>query len=146
MKYRVFESPLVIFIHIARKVICYKSLPHRTSCLLVTRLSRRCRLKGNRCHHTVDEWQLHFAHPFPGVNHVVPRWVLLTQTPAVCQCFRLHAPSAAVLCRSSEVKPPQVGPHSTDGKRAEEPEEPEGPEYIPKKKAKNPMMNIGYAW
>ncbi|XP_075876787.1 uncharacterized protein LOC142884778 [Nelusetta ayraudi] len=83
---------------------------------------------------------------FKGVNHVVPRWVLLTQTPAVGQCFRLHAPSAAVLCRSSTVKPPQVGPHSTDGKRAEEPEEPEGPEYIPKKKAKNPMMNIGYAW
>ncbi|KAM6989273.1 uncharacterized protein LKV04_008953, partial [Tautogolabrus adspersus] len=28
----------------------------------------------------------------------------------------------------------------------EEEEEPEGPEYIPKRKAKNPMMKIGYAW
>ncbi|TMS09429.1 hypothetical protein E3U43_002088 [Larimichthys crocea] len=32
------------------------------------------------------------------------------------------------------------------GEAEEEEEESEGPEYIPKKKAKNPMMVIGYAW
>lgn len=28
----------------------------------------------------------------------------------------------------------------------EEEEEDDGPEYIPKRKAKNPMLKIGYAW
>ncbi|XP_035526125.1 DUF4748 domain-containing protein [Morone saxatilis] len=88
-----------------------------------------------------------------GVHCVPARW-LLTQssgTPAVCQCFRLHAArcrplhvsSTASLCSS------RTETQRTDDRRAreeEEEEEPEGPEYIPKKKAKNPMMPIGYAW
>lgn len=32
------------------------------------------------------------------------------------------------------------------GEEQEEEEDEDGPEYIPKKKAKNPMMKIGYAW
>lgn len=73
----------------------------------------------------------------------------MRQTPAVCRCFWLHAPPAAALCSSKTELPPRgTEPHSTEGRRAgeEEPEEAEGPEYIPKKKAKNPMMKIGYAW
>ncbi|XP_062853746.1 DUF4748 domain-containing protein [Trichomycterus rosablanca] len=41
-------------------------------------------------------------------------------------------------------------PHATETKKnandPEKEEEDDGPEYIPKKKAKNPMMIIGYAW
>ncbi|XP_037642693.1 DUF4748 domain-containing protein [Sebastes umbrosus] len=80
--------------------------------------------------------------------HLVPgRWLLTqrSRTPAVCRCLRLHVSSAASLS-SSRTEPPtqQI---STDKRKAEEEEEEEGPEYIPKKKkAKNPMMVIGYAW
>lgn len=31
-------------------------------------------------------------------------------------------------------------------KPEEDEEEDDGPEYIPKRKAKNPMIKIGYAW
>ncbi|XP_062336973.1 DUF4748 domain-containing protein [Osmerus eperlanus] len=35
---------------------------------------------------------------------------------------------------------------TTEKKETVEEDEDEGPEYIPKRKAKNPMMKIGYAW
>uniref|UniRef100_A0A8C6UMN2 Si:ch73-71c20.5 n=1 Tax=Neogobius melanostomus TaxID=47308 RepID=A0A8C6UMN2_9GOBI len=40
--------------------------------------------------------------------------------------------------------PPKQDPKATV--EEEDEEEEEGPEYIPKRKAKNPMMKIGYAW
>ncbi|XP_054452563.1 DUF4748 domain-containing protein [Anoplopoma fimbria] len=85
-----------------------------------------------------------------GVHLVPGRW-LLTQrfrAPAVSQCLRLHVAPAAALC-SSRTDPQRSTPGTnTDNRRAEEEEEEEdeGPEYIPKKRAKNPMMVIGYAW
>ncbi|XP_038574576.1 DUF4748 domain-containing protein isoform X2 [Micropterus salmoides] len=79
----------------------------------------------------------------------------MSQTPTVCQCLRLHAARcrplhvspAAALC-SSRVEPQRSSQtHSKDDRRAgQEEDESEGPEYIPKRKAKNPMMSIGYAW
>lgn len=83
-----------------------------------------------------------------GVNIIHRRWLL---TPAVCQCSRVHISSAASLC-SSRVEPQKSSkPNSTTGEhqddsRAGGEDVPEGPEYIPKKKAKNPMIKIGYAW
>ncbi|KAK2895650.1 DUF4748 domain-containing protein [Channa argus] len=78
-----------------------------------------------------------------GVPLVPSRWLLtqIRRTPSICQCLRLqtaccrpvHVSAAAPLCSSR-----------TELRRDEE--EQEGPEYIPKKKAKNPMMIIGYAW
>ncbi|KAI3374421.1 hypothetical protein L3Q82_006244 [Scortum barcoo] len=93
-----------------------------------------------------------------GAQLVPGRWL---QSPAVCRGWRLHAArcrpplgsSAASLCSSRTEPQRSTQPHSTapntrtDNRRApEEEEEDEGPEYIPKKKAKNPMMKIGYAW
>ncbi|KAI4885385.1 hypothetical protein NFI96_020336 [Prochilodus magdalenae] len=48
--------------------------------------------------------------------------------------------------RSAEI--PKATQTAGDEKKTEEDEveEDHGPEYIPKKKAKNPMMIIGYAW
>lgn len=42
----------------------------------------------------------------------------------------------------------QRSTHTGDRKAKveEEEEEDDGPEYIPRRKAKNPMMKIGYAW
>ncbi|KAK9539328.1 hypothetical protein VZT92_004439 [Zoarces viviparus] len=91
-----------------------------------------------------------------GVRFVPGRW-LLTQrcrTPAVCQHSRLHVSPAAALCSSSRIEPPRstqtrsTSGSDTEDRRAEgeEEEEDEGPEYIPQKKAKNPMVVIGYAW
>ncbi|XP_033182387.1 DUF4748 domain-containing protein [Anabas testudineus] len=84
--------------------------------------------------------------------HLVPGRRLLSQsshTPAVCHCLQLevarcrplHVSAAAPLVSS------RTGPQRTvhtEQRRAEE--EAEGPEYIPKRKAKNPMKIIGYAW
>ncbi|KAK5859671.1 hypothetical protein PBY51_021208 [Eleginops maclovinus] len=82
-----------------------------------------------------------------GVCYFPGRWIRQrSQTPTVCQCLQLHVSPAASLCSS------KTGPHSkanpcTDDRRTEEQEEEEeGPEYIPRRKAKNPMMPIGYAW
>uniref|UniRef100_A0A3B4TJV1 Si:ch73-71c20.5 n=1 Tax=Seriola dumerili TaxID=41447 RepID=A0A3B4TJV1_SERDU len=59
-------------------------------------------------------------------------------------CSRpLHVSSAASLS-SSKTEPQRSS--STDDRRAREEEEAEDAEYIPKKKAKNPMVKIGYAW
>ncbi|XP_034744714.1 DUF4748 domain-containing protein [Etheostoma cragini] len=78
-----------------------------------------------------------------GVHLVSGRW---SQTPTVCQFLRLHAAQ----CRPLHVSPaasqcssrrePQQSNNTEDRK------EEEGPEYIPTKKGKNPMMGIGYAW
>ncbi|XP_074544746.1 uncharacterized protein LOC141804299 [Halichoeres trimaculatus] len=94
-----------------------------------------------------------------GVHLSPPPWFLTprSHTRALCQCLRqaaapcrpLHVSPAASLC-SSRTEPRRSSTASAQpgDKRAgeEEEEEPEGPEYIPKKKAKNPMMKIGYAW
>nr|XP_061795050.1 DUF4748 domain-containing protein [Nerophis lumbriciformis] len=56
------------------------------------------------------------------------------------QCLRLQTTS---LCSQST----EVPRKQQDSSRVEEEEsESEGPEYIPLRKAKNPMMKIGYAW
>ncbi|XP_044074968.1 DUF4748 domain-containing protein [Siniperca chuatsi] len=85
-----------------------------------------------------------------GVRLVPGRWLLTqrSQTPAVCQCLRpLHVSPAASRCSSRTEPHNTAGTHTGDRRAGEEEqEEPEGPEYIPKKKAKNPMMGIGYAW
>lgn len=50
------------------------------------------------------------------------------------------------MCSSRPVQektPPKQDLKATE---EEEEEEEEGPEYIPKRKAKNPMIKIGYAW
>uniref|UniRef100_A0A3B4B6N4 Uncharacterized protein n=2 Tax=Periophthalmus magnuspinnatus TaxID=409849 RepID=A0A3B4B6N4_9GOBI len=48
------------------------------------------------------------------------------------------------MCSSS--RPVQQSPPPKQDPKVTEDEEEEGPEYIPKRKAKNPMMKIGYAW
>ncbi|XP_035805954.1 DUF4748 domain-containing protein [Amphiprion ocellaris] len=83
-----------------------------------------------------------------GVLLVPGRWLLTQsgQTPAVCRTCRLHVSPAASLC-SSRTEPPRSSsqtPRPEDSRAGEE--EPEGPEYIPRRKAKNPMIKIGYAW
>ncbi|XP_068427266.1 DUF4748 domain-containing protein [Clinocottus analis] len=80
-----------------------------------------------------------------GVRRVSDRWLLTqrSRAPAVCQRVRLHVSPAAALC-SSRIEPQRSSqPPGTDDRREEEDD---GPEYIPKKQAKNPMMVIGYAW
>uniref|UniRef100_A0A3Q3XI30 Uncharacterized protein n=1 Tax=Mola mola TaxID=94237 RepID=A0A3Q3XI30_MOLML len=84
----------------------------------------------------------------PCLRLIPRRWLLTqrSQTPAVRQCLPV-APAAA-LC-SSRTEPHNAAGAQRDTRKAgevEEEEEPEGPEYIPKKKAKNPMIKIGYAW
>nr|XP_046264443.1 DUF4748 domain-containing protein [Scatophagus argus] len=91
-----------------------------------------------------------------GVNLFPSRWLLTLrrQSPAVCQRLRLHVSPASSLCSSRTEPQRSSQPHTTaatrtDSKSAgeeEEEEELEGPEYIPKRKAKNPMIKIGYAW
>ncbi|XP_041659254.1 DUF4748 domain-containing protein [Cheilinus undulatus] len=92
--------------------------------------------------------------------HLFPGRLLLSQriqTLTVCQSFRLqaarsrllHVSSAPSLCSSRMESQPHIKASSQSGdKKAaeEEEEEPEGPDYIPRTKAKNPMMKIGYAW
>jgi len=56
------------------------------------------------------------------------------------------------LCSSRTEPQKSTQTHSSAGaqrakqQEEEDEEEPEGPEYIPRRKAKNPMMKIGYAW
>uniref|UniRef100_A0A674MIR1 Si:ch73-71c20.5 n=1 Tax=Takifugu rubripes TaxID=31033 RepID=A0A674MIR1_TAKRU len=61
---------------------------------------------------------------------------------AACQRLRLHV-SPAASCSSSRTEPQKSGEASSTSRLGEDLE---GPEYIPKRKAKNPMMKIGYAW
>ncbi|KAK0134535.1 hypothetical protein N1851_029858 [Merluccius polli] len=42
--------------------------------------------------------------------------------------------------------PPAADPPRGDRKTAEDEEMDDGPEYIPRRKAKNPMVKVGYAW
>ncbi|XP_039999634.1 DUF4748 domain-containing protein [Xiphias gladius] len=99
------------------------------------------------CYVSASRTALKGAHLVPG------RWLLTRsgRTPTLCQCSRLPAarcrplhvsPAASV---SSSRTEPERSTGADDGRPGEE-EEPEGPEYIPRKKARNPMMKIGYAW
>ncbi|KAM4728011.1 uncharacterized protein FYW61_011154 [Anableps anableps] len=75
------------------------------------------------------------------------RW-LLTQgvlTPKLCHRLRLHVSPTAGLY-SSRTEPTQSSEAADRAAERLGQEEPEGPEYIPSRKAKNPMMKIGYAW
>uniref|UniRef100_A0A672I5T3 Si:ch73-71c20.5 n=1 Tax=Salarias fasciatus TaxID=181472 RepID=A0A672I5T3_SALFA len=66
-------------------------------------------------------------------------------SPALCHRVRLHVSPAAPMCSSSS----RTETRSSAGgqkKEQEEEQDEEGPEYIPRRKAKNPMMKIGYAW
>lgn len=76
---------------------------------------------------------------FLGVHIVPGRWHS-KQTTAVGHCRPLFV-SAASLC-SSRTEPQRNS--STDNSKGQE--EALGPEYIPRRKAKNPMMPVGYAW
>ncbi|KAK7945090.1 hypothetical protein WMY93_000818 [Mugilogobius chulae] len=62
----------------------------------------------------------------------------------------LYVSPASSMCNTSrpvqQSVPPKQDPKTTKEEEEEEEEEEEGPEYIPKRKAKNPMMKIGYAW
>uniref|UniRef100_A0A8C5AV75 Si:ch73-71c20.5 n=2 Tax=Gadus morhua TaxID=8049 RepID=A0A8C5AV75_GADMO len=61
------------------------------------------------------------------------------------QCRPLHLTHGPALCSTS--KGQQTTDTPKDGKNTKEDEEMyDGPEYIPRRKAKNPMMKIGYAW
>ncbi|XP_042353904.1 DUF4748 domain-containing protein [Plectropomus leopardus] len=94
-----------------------------------------------------------------GVHRVPGRWLLTQrsktsfqclQLPAA-QCRQLHVSSAAFLCSSGTEPQRSSQPQSTASNRADDrkagrEEEEEDPEYIPRRKAKNPMMKIGYAW
>ncbi|KAM7401190.1 hypothetical protein PAMA_005401 [Pampus argenteus] len=81
------------------------------------------------------------------------RWLVTQscQIPELSRCLRPqaalcrppHVCSAAGMCSSRTET--QRSTHTGD--RAEEEEEEHcGPEYIPKRQAKNPMMKIAYAW
>ncbi|XP_037132327.1 DUF4748 domain-containing protein isoform X1 [Syngnathus acus] len=74
----------------------------------------------------------------PGGRWLVTRYLSAT----LRQCLRLSVPAASLCTRGTE---PQRN-RKDSGVAGEEERESEGPEYIPLKKAKNPMMNIGYAW
>lgn len=105
--------------------------------------------RGHRSYH---HWGGIKCSSFPPGPLLVPsRWLPAqsSYTPAVSRCCRpLHVSSAASL--SGSRTEPQRSSSSTGDRRArEEQEEEEGaedPEYIPRRKAKNPMMKIGYAW
>ncbi|PWA17539.1 hypothetical protein CCH79_00011377 [Gambusia affinis] len=70
------------------------------------------------------------------------RWLIGRLTPILCHRLRLHATPTAGLS-SSRTEPTQssdVADKVADRLGQEE------PEYIPRRKAKNPMMKLGYAW
>ncbi|XP_061694179.1 DUF4748 domain-containing protein [Syngnathoides biaculeatus] len=69
------------------------------------------------------------------------RWLVTSHlSPTLCRCLRLQTGS---LC--SQAAEPQRSQKDSKG-TVEADRDSEGPEYIPLKKAKNPMMKIGYAW
>uniref|UniRef100_A0A3Q2ULU3 Si:ch73-71c20.5 n=1 Tax=Fundulus heteroclitus TaxID=8078 RepID=A0A3Q2ULU3_FUNHE len=70
------------------------------------------------------------------------RWRPLTST--ACHRSRLHVGPAGL--SSSRTEPTQSSEAADPAAGRPGQEEPEGPEYIPRRKAKNPMMKIGYAW
>ncbi|CAN9503258.1 unnamed protein product [Ophioblennius macclurei] len=86
--------------------------------------------------------------------HLVPgRWFLSQSNHRRAACHRamVHVSSAAPMCSNSTDPRRSAGGEQQQKKEEkkkddEEEEEDEGPEYIPRRKAKNPMMKIGYAW
>ncbi|XP_056148539.1 DUF4748 domain-containing protein [Lampris incognitus] len=87
------------------------------------------------------------------------QWTHRCQTPLVPLCLRLEASQYHFLHQSSgpTLSSTKADPHRSsesqrrpdaqkDDKKDESEEEYEGPEYIPKRKAKNPMMKVGFAW
>lgn len=84
--------------------------------------------------------QVHLLCPIPGAA-LVPggQWLVTSYlSPILGRCLRLQ--TASLCSRGTE---PQ---RSQKGNAEEEERESEGPAYMPLKKAKNPMMKIGYAW
>ncbi|XP_059201388.1 DUF4748 domain-containing protein [Centropristis striata] len=77
------------------------------------------------------------------------RWLLAQRSssaPALAHCLRLQLSPAAALS-SSRTEPQRSSTRRPGEEQQEQEEEEEGPEYIPRRrKAKNPMMKIGYAW
>nr|XP_057924464.1 DUF4748 domain-containing protein [Doryrhamphus excisus] len=69
------------------------------------------------------------------------RWVgnMRYLSPELYRCTRVQ--TASMFSSGTEQQQ-----RSQKDNRAEEEEDSEGPEYMPLKKAKNPMMKIGYAW
>lgn len=70
-----------------------------------------------------------------GLQLVPGRWLQ--------SCQMLHG-SVATCQSSSGPEPQQAGAGQRE--RPEEEEKEEGPEYIPRRKAKSPMTMVGYAW
>ncbi|XP_054888687.1 DUF4748 domain-containing protein [Poeciliopsis prolifica] len=66
-------------------------------------------------------------------------------TPTVSHRLRLRVPPTAGLS-SSGTEPTRSSDAADKVADRLGQEEPEGPEYIPTRKAKNPMMKLGYAW
>ncbi|XP_038162291.1 DUF4748 domain-containing protein [Cyprinodon tularosa] len=101
------------------RISCYSS-NMSASCLVALRAS----LTGGSC-----RWFLRHGAP----------------TPTVCHRLRLHVfPTAGLNSSRTEPTQSSEAAHTPTGGGGEE--ELEGPEYIPRRKAKNPMMKIGYAW
>uniref|UniRef100_A0A667Z0H2 Si:ch73-71c20.5 n=1 Tax=Myripristis murdjan TaxID=586833 RepID=A0A667Z0H2_9TELE len=95
-----------------------------------------------------------------GVRFVPGQWLQThrCQNTAVPVCLRLQAArcrqlhvSPAASMSGTKAESQQTAGTKTDDRKAkkeeeEEEEEEGGPEYIPRRKAKNPMMKIGFAW
>ncbi|KAM9844909.1 uncharacterized protein ACBR49_011670 [Aulostomus maculatus] len=89
---------------------------------------------------------------FRGARVVPGRWLLKPgcPTPTCCRLQLQSAPgrpllvSAASSARTEARRGPL--PNSTDPRTEEGEEEDQGPEYIPRRKAKNPMRIVAYAW
>ncbi|XP_014326308.1 uncharacterized protein LOC106699773 [Xiphophorus maculatus] len=73
------------------------------------------------------------------------RWLLGRLTPILCHRLRLHVSPTAGLS-SSRTEPTRSSDVADKVADKLGQEEPECPEYIPRRKAKNPMMKLGYAW
>lgn len=77
------------------------------------------------------------------------RWLLFQSAQSQAQFAQLPAAQSRPLYLSAgpsmcSSRPDQQ--RKQDNRATEEEEEMDSPEYIPKRKAKNPMTNIGYAW
>ncbi|XP_047224311.1 DUF4748 domain-containing protein [Girardinichthys multiradiatus] len=82
-----------------------------------------------------------------GLHGGSSRWFITpgSLTPTVRHRLRLYVSPTAGLY-SSRTEPTQSSEAADRGAGRPGQEEPDGPEYIPRRKAKNPMMKIGYAW
>ncbi|XP_034039763.1 DUF4748 domain-containing protein [Thalassophryne amazonica] len=86
-----------------------------------------------------------------GLHLVLSQWLLRNQSQAACTCLSLqaarcrlfHISRVASLCSfRTESERNREDQHGTDHGRARQ----LAPEYIPQRKAKNPMIPIGFAW